>query len=219
MNSTPSVILGHGHTLLRAGLAAILEQGGFRVVGQGSTLSEVEAMAHKESASLVIIDWELPDCTPDALRSMASKLSFSRIIILTRPQPAETLKTTLEAGATGYLSVNMSPKEFVEALSLLSTGDVVVTREMLEPLRNEMALPSIPVTRETLSEREREVVALVGQGATNKEIAQALVVTPSTVKTHLRRILNKLDLHNRQQVAAYSAGEGIVQIPKPEGGG
>jgi len=132
------------------------------------------------------------------------------IVILTRPQSAKSLLPAMQAGARGYLSVNLSPQEFVQALRMLSKGDVIVSQEMANGIKEELAACQTLETMDNLSCREREVIKLVGHGATNQEIAEDLFVSGHTVKAHLRNILNKLNLRNRQQVAVYAAQKGMV---------
>jgi DNA-binding NarL/FixJ family response regulator len=122
----------------------------------------------------------------------------------------------LEAGARGYLSVNLTSQEFVQALRLLAKGDIVVSQEMVNEVKVELAADQASKNKDDISGREREVLQLVCQGGTNREIAEKLIVSEHTVKVHLRNILNKLNLRNRQQIAAYAVQEGLVTEIKSE---
>ncbi|MBE0431302.1 MAG: response regulator transcription factor [Dehalococcoidia bacterium] len=122
----------------------------------------------------------------------------------------------LQAGARGYLSTNLSSQEFVQSLRMLAKGDMVISQEMVSGVKVELAAEQALKSQEGISGREREVLRLVCQGDTNREIAEKLIVSEHTVKVHLRSILNKLNLRNRQQVAAYAVQEGLVTDIKSE---
>ena len=99
---------------------------------------------------------------------------------------------------------------------MLAKGDIVVSQEMANGVKVELAADQVLKSREDISGREREVMQLLCEGATNREIADRLIVSEHTVKVHLRNILNKLNLRNRQQVAAYAVQEGLVTDLKSE---
>jgi DNA-binding NarL/FixJ family response regulator len=104
----------------------------------------------------------------------------------------------------------------VQALRMLAKGDIIVSQEMANGVKVELAADQTLKNKDDISGREREVLQLVCQGATNREIAESLIVSEHTVKVHLRHILNKLNLRNRQQVAAYAVQEGLVTDLKSE---
>jgi DNA-binding NarL/FixJ family response regulator len=209
-----SVLLAHPNTLLREGIASVLREGGFRVVGQADSVSDLAELITIHQAEVVLLDWELSDGGPEAIESLVSlaeKESHSVIVIISRPQPTETFLAAMRAGVGGYLSVNLSASEFIDAVRMLAKGNVVVSREMAADLKEELAAQDTTEPKNELTDREREVLGLVSRGATNREIAGSLTITENTVKVHLRRILDKLDLRNRQQAAAYAVQEGLVR--------
>jgi RNA polymerase sigma factor (sigma-70 family) len=112
----------------------------------------------------------------------------------------------LAAGAGGCLSLNLTAEEFIESLNMIRKGDIIVSRGIVEQLVQVLDQGN---DREelfnALSERQREVISLVVNGMTNREIASTLIITENTVKVHLRNILDKLELRNRQQLAAFAA--------------
>ncbi len=164
-------------------------------------------MAEKDQPDLILLDWELPDSDAEAVRILVKAVPSAAIVIITRPTREEKFLQALNAGAGGYLSVTMSSREFVQILPMLAQGDFMVSKEMFEHIKNELMAEQ---AADLLSDREREVLSLVGQGATNREIADMLVITANTVKVHLRNILHKLDLRNRQQAAGYAVQQGIT---------
>ncbi|MFQ6029497.1 MAG: LuxR C-terminal-related transcriptional regulator [Dehalococcoidia bacterium] len=212
-DSPKSVLLAHRHTLLREGIACLLREGGFQVVGQTDNVAALKELMTTHHPDVVLVDWELSDGGAEAtesLVSMADQQTRSVIAVLTRPQPTETVSTAIKTGVGGYLSVNMSPEEFISALRIVSMGDMVVSREAASDIKNELAGVEPNQPKDDLSGREQEVLNLVSRGATNREIAGNLTITENTVKVHLRRILDKLNLRNRQQAAAFAAQEGLV---------
>ena len=217
-NQAESIVIAHHHALICEGIARILEEAGFQVVEQTDTGCNLFQLGVKHGPDIMLVDWEVPEVDPDTIRALTEKLPRMAIVILTRPQSTEAVLPILEAGARGYLSVNLSAQEFVQALRMLAKGDIVVSQEMANGVKVELAADQVLKSREDISGREREVMQLLCEGATNREIAERLIVSEHTVKVHLRNILNKLNLRNRQQVAAYAVQEGLVTDLKSEDG-
>jgi DNA-binding NarL/FixJ family response regulator len=211
-----SIVVAHHHALVRDGIARILQEAGFDVVGQAETGHSLFQLAVQHSPDIMLVDCEVSEVDPDAIREITGKFPRTVVVILTRPQSTEALLPMLEAGARGYLSVNLTSQEFVQALRLLAKGDIVVSQEMVNEVKVELAADQASKNKDDISGREREVLQLVCQGGTNREIAEKLIVSEHTVKVHLRNILNKLNLRNRQQIAAYAVQEGLVTEIKSE---
>jgi DNA-binding NarL/FixJ family response regulator len=215
-NHAESIVVAHHHALICEGIARILEEAGFQVVGQADTGRSLFRLAAHHNPDIMLVDWEVPEVGPDTIRVLTEKLPRTAIVILTRPQSTEAVLPILQAGARGYLSVNLSAQEFVQALRMLAKGDIVVSQEMANEVKVELTADQALNSKEDISGREREVMQLLCEGATNREIAERLIVSEHTVKVHLRNILNKLNLRNRQQVAAYAVQEGLVTDLKSE---
>jgi len=211
-----SIVVAHHHALVCEGIAKILQEAGFDVVGQAETGHSLFQLAVQHSPDIILVDWEVSEVNPDTIREFTGKFPRTVVVILTRPESTEALLPILEAGARGYLSVNLTSQEFVQALRLLAKGDIVVSQEMVNEVKVELAADQASKNKDDISGREREVLQLVCEGATNREIAERLIVSEHTVKVHLRHILDKLDLRNRQQVAAYAVQEGLVTEIKSE---
>jgi DNA-binding NarL/FixJ family response regulator len=173
-----SIVIAHHHALICEGIAKILQEAGFHVVGQTDTGRGLFQLAMQHKPDIMLVDGEVSG--------------------------------VLQAGARGYLSVNLSSQEFVQALHMLAKGDIVVSQDMATGVKIELDADHALKSRDDISGREQEVLQLVCEGATNREIAERLIVSEHTVKVHLRNILNKLNLRNRQQVAAYAVQEGLV---------
>lgn len=208
---TPSVVLAHPHALIRDGIARIVKEADFQVVGQIDTTEGLKRLLAQYSPDIALVDWELPGINADTTRELTESNPGVTIVILTLPEPSDSIVAGIQAGAKGYLSVNLSPQEFVQALRMLMGGVVIVSDEVTGSLKDELISVESSKPTDDLSDRELEVLGLVGNGATNREIAQRLIVSEHTVKVHLRSILNKLNLRNRQQAAAYAGRQGLVE--------
>ncbi len=214
--SAKSVLLAHPNKLIRESIASVLQGAGFRVIAQAKDEPTLRELAIQHKPDVVLLDWEISDVRVDAVRGLATDVPGAIVVILTRPQPSETFVEAMREGVSGYLSVNLSPEEFLQSLRMLIKGDIIVSRDMASEGQKVLATTKSPKPVGALSDREREVLSLVGKGDTNREIAQRLIVSEHTVKVHLRNILNKLDLRNRQQAAAFAAQEGLIKDVKSE---
>ncbi len=216
-----SVLLAHPNRLIRESIASFLDGAGFRVIAQVEDEPSLRRATVEHRPDIILLDWEISEIHVDAVRGLAADVPGATVVLLTRPQPSETFVEAMREGVKGYLSVNLSPEEFVQSLHMLIKGDIVVSRDMAGEVQKVIKSTGPEKTGEGLSEREREVLSLVVNGATNREIAQRLIISEHTVKVHLRNILNKLNLRNRQQAAAYAARKGLVKNveaePGPEG--
>ncbi len=203
------MVVAHNRRLICEGIASILQEAGFNVVGQAYTEESLFQLTAQRKPDIVLVDWEVSEAATDTIRALVEELPDLAVVILTTPQSTEAMLPVLEAGARGYLSVNLSSQEFVQSLRMLARGDIVVSQEMADGVKAELA-DQVMKSKDDVSGREREVLQLVCRGATNREIAKSLIVSEHTVKVHLRNILNKLNLRNRQQVVAYAVHEGLV---------
>jgi DNA-binding NarL/FixJ family response regulator len=213
LDSSPSVLLAHNERLVREAIASILQQTDFLVLDQSDAIDQLQQMVRQHNPDFLLLDWELVEGQIDTLHALAKEFPNSRIVILSPAQPLPSVKTLLAAGASGCLSLNLSSEELIGSLNKISKGDIIVSRGIVEQLVQEMDHSN---DREepfnSLSERQREVISLVVNGMTNREIASTLIITENTVKVHLRNILNKLDVRNRQQLAAVAAQSGLVSL-------
>jgi two-component system nitrate/nitrite response regulator NarL len=211
LDSSPSVLLAHNEQLVREAIARILQQAGSEVLDQTDAIDQLQQRVRQRNPDLLLLDWELVEGKIDTLYALAREFPNSRIVILSPAQPPSLVSTLLEAGARGCLSRNLSSEELVKSLNMISKGDIIVSRGIVEQLVQGNDPEEL---FSSLSERQREVISLVVNGMTNREIASTLVITENTVKVHLRTILDKLDVRNRQQLAAVAAQSGLVS-PNP----
>src|SRR5918996_245100 len=206
LGSSPSVLLAHNERLVREAIAGILQQAGFSVLNQTDAIDQLQQRVRQHNPDLLLLDWQLLEGQTDTVRALAREFPDSRIVILSPAQPPPSVSTLLAAGAGGCLSLNLTAEEFIESLNMIRKGDIIVSRGIVEQLVQVLDQGN---DREelfnSLSERQREVISLVVNGMTNREIASTLIITENTVKVHLRNILDKLELRNRQQLAAFAA--------------
>jgi two-component system, NarL family, nitrate/nitrite response regulator NarL len=206
LGSSPSVLLAHNERLVREAIAGILQQAGFSVLDQTDAIDQLQQRVRQHNPDLLLLDWQLLEGQTDTVRALAREFPDSRIVILSPAQPPSSVSTLLAAGAGGCLSLNLTAEELIESLNMIRKGDIIVSRGIVEQLVQRLDQGN---DREelfnSLSERQREVISLVVNGMTNREIASTLIITENTVKVHLRNILDKLELRNRQQLAAFAA--------------
>ncbi len=203
----------HEDRLVRESLGLTLQHGGFELVGQTGDTAELREIVEKQVPDVALVSWDAVHGDTDAVRALSLN-GRCCVVLVARPQGRNGLLAAVRAGATGCLSANMSADEFLASLDLAcSSGVLVLSRDIAD---SALAGKRAMEVELNMSDREREVVGLVGQGASNREIAEALIVSEHTVKVHLRNILNKLDLRNRQQIAAFAVREGFLPRTAPE---
>jgi DNA-binding NarL/FixJ family response regulator len=213
MDPSPSVLLAHAGRLVREGIAGILRESGFEVLDQTDAIDQLQPMVRQHKPDILLLDWELLEGQVETLQALVAECPGSRIVIFSPSQPPPMLRTLLQAGASGCLSLNLSSEELMESLNIIARGDIIVSRGIAEHL-----VQGLTQTNDqeelinSLSERQREIISLIVDGLTNREIASTLIITENTVKVHLRNILDKLDLRNRQQLAAVAVQKGLVAL-------
>ena len=210
------VLIVDDQDLVRSGLRMILEMGGLDVVGEASDGAAAVAAVEALAPDVVLMDLRMPGMDGvEATRRLTARGELPRILVLTTFDLDEYVYAALRAGASGFMLKDTPPELLLAAIRDVYRGDSVVapsaTRRMLERFAD--ALPSgddeLPDPRlAELTEREREVLVLIGEGLSNSEIAERLVLAEATVKTHIGRVLAKTGSRDRVQlvVLAYDAG-------------
>lgn len=201
------ILVAHRYALFSQALAALLEQANFEVVGVAIDLATLSKLTKEQQPNLLLLDAKIEGADVSALRSLSSLAQGAGVAVLLDPESIEDFFPSMGAGVSGYLSKTLDREKLADSLRLMAKGEVVISREMAISLAE--ASTRTGPTHEPLTEREVQVLGMVGTGATNKEIAEQLIITENTVKVHLRNILDKLHLRNRQQAAAYAAQQGI----------
>jgi DNA-binding NarL/FixJ family response regulator len=214
------VLLADDQTLVRSGFRELLERtDGIDVVGEvgdgGAAVDHVRA----RRPDVVLMDIRMPILDGlEATRRIAAdrELSEVRVIILTTFDLDEYVFEALHAGASGFLLKDVEPDELRNAVRVVAGGDALLSPSVTRQLISEfVSQPSherhSPAELEELTEREREVLVLVATGLSNREIAERLVISPATAKTHVSRILLKLDARDRAQLVVIAYESGLVK--------
>jgi DNA-binding NarL/FixJ family response regulator len=211
------VLLADDQALVRTGFRLILTaEPGLEVVGEAADGRQVIELARRTRPDVVLMDIRMPVLDGiEATRVLAGQDAADpvKVVILTTFDLDEYVVEALRAGASGFLLKDTPPEDLVRAIEIVASGDALlapsVTRRLLERFAaDRTGTTPPPEGLDELTEREREVMLLVARGLTNNEIADRLVLGETTVKTHVSRILSKLDLRDRVQivVVAYEAG-------------
>jgi DNA-binding NarL/FixJ family response regulator len=218
-----SVLLVDDQALVRAGFHALLRaQPDIDVVGEAEDGAAAVAMAREKRPDVVLMDIRMPGRNGlDATRDIVAdpKLSGVRVIVLTTFAEDAYVFEAIQGGASGFLVKDIEPVELIHAIRVVHRGEAllspVVTRRLIEEFaaRAKPPQPARQVTAllNSLTEREREVVALVAAGLSNDEIAERLVVSPATAKTHVSRAMIKLQARDRAQVVVLAYESGLVR--------
>jgi len=206
------VLLADKKEIFREGLARLLqEQEQIEVVFQCSNGKEAIKEAGDSEPDVVLMDSNISDCGSKEATEQINKSSPGvKVAMLTDSEDEEDLFSAIEAGATGYLLKDMKVGDLVKSIDLIGKGEIVVSLPLVGKLVRKVTLKTKAEVKDGLSEREIEILKLLVGGNTNKEIAETLFITENTVKVHMKNILGKLQLRNRQQAAAYAVKQGLV---------
>lgn len=212
------VLLVNSNTAVGHGLALVLAEHGPFDVELVNDPGEVLPAIQTHQPALVIVDSEMPSIDYATFVARVKEASPGLgVVVASATDDAEDMQRALQAGVRAYLSVSAPPSELAAKLELAGQGHVVVSGQIASDLSGRVEAVATPLDGEAdvhthnLSEREMEVLACLARGATNVEIAERLVITENTVKVHVRNILRKLDLRNRQQAAAFALQRGLVE--------
>jgi DNA-binding NarL/FixJ family response regulator len=213
------VVLADDQELVRAGFRVLIESApDIEVVGEAADGEEAVEVVSRERPDVVLMDIRMP--TVDGLEATRrvrglDRAEEVRILILTTFDLDEYVHEALRAGASGFLLKDASPTALLDAVRVIHRGEALlapsVTRRLIEQFARSPDPSRRPPTLDMLTEREREVLALVAGGLSNGEIADHLVVSPATSKTHVSRIMAKLNARDRAQLVMIAYETGLVQ--------
>jgi two-component system nitrate/nitrite response regulator NarL len=208
------VLVADDHPLARAAIRSLLEEDPFfELVGEAANGKEIFQLCGELDPHLLLLDINMPVWDGmEATRQIKQHYPHIRIVILTVSDDVADLFTALQFGAQGYLLKNMEPEQWLTYLHSLINEDAEYSRKMAGEMMRRFKtgkkagepLPDI------LTRREREILAYVGQGLTNRQLAEKLFIAENTVKNHIKNLLDKLFLQNRSQLAAYAVRYGLT---------
>src|SRR5262245_8033543 len=201
---------------MRAGLIELLTADpAIDIVGQAATGREAVAQARRLAPDVVLMDVRMPDLDGiAATRELTQAAPNARVLILTTFEQDDYIFGALRAGASGFLVKRTRPEELIAAVHTIAAGDSLPPPSVTRRVINRMAQQPTPELAnqprlDELTPREREVLELMARGLSNREIAAALVVEESTIRTHVKRILMKLDLRDRVQAVIFAYETGL----------
>jgi DNA-binding NarL/FixJ family response regulator len=213
-----SILIADDQALVRVGLRKILEaEPATTVVGEAADGEDAVSAARRLRPDLVLMDIRMPVLDGiEATRRIVAAQAGTRVLVLTTFGLAGYVFDALRAGASGFMLKDAPPEEIAAAVRIVASGEALlapaVTRSVIEEFARQRpaAAPAPPPAVAELTPREREVLALLARGLSNPEICERLVISEATAKTHVARILQKLDLRDRVQAVIYAYETGLV---------
>ncbi len=209
------VLVVDDHAIVRKGICALLSrEHEIEVIGEAGDGEEAIVQARSQCPDVILMDLVMPRLDGiEAIKQIVAQQSQARILVLTSFAADDKVFPAIKAGALGYLLKDSSPDELVQAIRQVYRGepslDPSIARKLLQELLHP---PKTAPTTDPLTERELDVLRLVAQGKSNREIAEQLVITEMTARTHVSNILSKLHLASRTQAALYALKEGIASL-------
>jgi len=210
-----SILIVDDHSIVREGQRALIDtEPGMTLVGEATNGAEAIELARSLNPDVILMDLFMPGIGGiEAIEAIRAENPEARILVLTSFAEDEKVFTAVKAGALGYLLKDATPDELITAVRQVSRGEPAMNSTIANKLMRELQRESsLPPTEDPLTERELEILKLVAQGLPNQEIAEKLVISERTVRTHVSNILSKLHLANRTQAALYALREGFVDL-------
>ena len=206
------VVVVDDHHFFRQGLRSLLEEHGFEVVGEATSGEAAVGLTLELEPGVVVMDLHMPGISGvEATRRLIERGSAARVLVLTVSAADSDVLEAMVAGACGYLLKDTAPDRIASGVRAAAAGEFMLSPSVAARLVDRVrgASPEPPATVE-LSGREIEVLRLIAEGRDNAEIAEKLVISPTTAKNHVSKILGKLGVESRVQAAIYAVRAGIV---------
>jgi len=213
------VLIADDQALVRAGFRALLDaQADIEVVGEAVDGSQAVSLAVETTPDVVLMDIRMPVLDGlEATRQIAAdpRCADTKVVILTTFELDEYVFEAIRVGASGFLVKDTEPVDLLRGVRAVAAGDGLlspgVTRRLIAEFAARSRAPQIPTNLDALTDREREVMALVAEGLSNEDIAARLYVSPATAKTHVSRAMIKLGARDRAQLVVYAYEAGLVR--------
>ncbi|HLW85238.1 MAG TPA: response regulator transcription factor [Candidatus Sulfotelmatobacter sp.] len=204
------VVLADNHALVRQGLKALLEREGFQIAGEASDGQELIRVVGSVRPEIAILDISMPILNGIEAARELQKSSPTKAILLTRHDEDQYVTEALRAGVKGYVLKSQAATDLVHAIREVSRGGIYlspdISRTVLGAFLSKTDLPADPLTS-----RERQVLQLVGEGKSTKEVASLLGISTKTAESHRTRLMQKLDIHETASLVRYAIRRGLVQ--------
>ena len=211
------LLLVDDHAVVRSGLRMLLSgQKDMEIVGEAETAEAALQKTGDVNPDVILMDIGLPDKTGiEATRQIKIRFPAVKIVALTIHEDEEYFFQMLDAGASGYVPKRAAPEELITAIRAAAAGEVYLYPSLAKLLVRDFLSAERPAEEKLnldgLTDREREVLTHLAEGASNEEIALALVISPKTVERHRENIMKKLNLHSRSELVRYAIRKGIIK--------
>jgi DNA-binding NarL/FixJ family response regulator len=210
------ILIADDHPVFRYGLRALLQaEASFEVVGEATSGHEVVAQANALQPDVTLMDLNMPELNGiEATRRILTATPQCKVLVLTMFDDDESVFAAMRAGALGYILKGAEGDEMVHAIRAVSRGEAIFSPALAQRLMHYFGEPksaTSPPAFPQLTEREREVLALIGQGYTNAAIAERLVISPKTVRNHVSMIFSKLQVAGRAEAIVRARDAGLTQ--------
>jgi DNA-binding NarL/FixJ family response regulator len=205
------VVLADDHVLVRQGLRSLLERERFEVLAEASDGQELIRLTESHHPDIAVLDISMPTLNGiDAARELARSCPKTKVILLTQHEEEQYIHEALEAGVKGYVLKSQVASDLLHAIQKVSRGAVYlspgVTGAVMEAYRSRSGRSSDP-----LSGRERQVLQLIAEGKSTKDVASLLGISVKTAESHRSRLMQKLDIHETASLVRYAVRRGLVQ--------
>jgi two-component system response regulator NreC len=211
------IVLADDHTIIRSGLRLLLEQQtDFKVVAEAEDGRQAVQLVAKHRPDVVILDIGMPQLNGiEATRQIVAQEGHPNVVILSMHSDESYVLRSLKAGARAYILKNAAEADLIRAVRAVSEGksffSPVISKMLLEDYVRQVREKEVEDSYDLLTPREREILQLLAEGKTNKEVASVLGVSPHTIETHRGNILEKLNLHSVPELILYAVRKGIIQ--------
>jgi DNA-binding NarL/FixJ family response regulator len=215
MTARIRVLIADDHAIVREGVHQLLsQQTDIEVVGEAADGAQALALARQLQPDLVLMDIGMPGMNGlEATRALKAEQPETNVLVLTMQEGEEYFFRLLEAGAAGYVLKGAGSAELLSAIRAVQQGGVYLNPLMTKKVLGDMLKrpEQVNAASDPLTPREREVLKLIAEGKTNREIADELVLSLNTVQTHRLHLMEKLNLHNRTELVKYAMRRGLIQ--------